>query len=388
MNKERLEIAILGSLHGVSHIYSSSLAPLYILIQNDFNITFTSLGLIGSVLTVTSAFQFLAGYLVDKLGWKNLTFFGMLLNAIVLFTYSYSPSFLVLLILIFIAGISSTTFHPATYSLIAMKSSEEHLTKSMAIHQFGGFFGGAIGTALVAFLASFLGWRGTLQVTAIIGIPFIFLFLFGVKEEKTPSAREIEPEYEDTGTKENSLITRAFIVILLASFLGSLGGGARQFLPTFLTTKYGETILIAGMLSSMTQVIGSVSLVLGGVLADRFNKASVAAISYVGTAIFTIIVALSFFPSNFLIPFLLFLGFAQYFGGPAMHALTQSVSMESARGRATGLEFSFLALGGVGASLLTGYLTDVYNMTFAFLVSSMFIFLAGLTILIIKKEGA
>ncbi|NIU84950.1 MAG: MFS transporter, partial [Candidatus Thorarchaeota archaeon] len=81
------------------------------------------------------------------------------LNAIVLFTYSYSPSFLVLLILIFIAGISSTTFHPATYSLIAMKSSEEHLTKSMAIHQFGGFFGGAIGTALVAFLASFLGWR-------------------------------------------------------------------------------------------------------------------------------------------------------------------------------------------------------------------------------------
>ncbi len=138
----------------------------------------------------------------------------------------------------------------------------------------------------------------------------------------------------------------------------------------------------------MTQVIGSVSLVLGGVLADRFNKASVAAISYVGTAIFTIIVALSFFPSNFLIPFLLFLGFAQYFGGPAMHALTQSVSMESARGRATGLEFSFLALGGVGASLLTGYLTDVYNMTFAFLVSSMFIFLAGLTILIIKKEGA
>ncbi len=387
MNKERVEIAILGSLHGVSHIYSSSLAPLYILIQNDFNITFTSLGLIGSVLTVTSAFQFLAGYLVDKLGWKKLTFFGMLLNAIVLFTYSYSPSFLMLLFLIFIAGISSTTFHPATYSLIAMKSSEEHLTKSMAIHQFGGFFGGAIGTALVAFLASYFGWRGTLQVTALIGIPIIFLFLFGVKEEKTSSSREVEPVYEDSGEKENSIITRAFMVILLASFLGSLGGGARLFLPTFLSTKYGETVLVAGMLTSMTQVIGSVSLVLGGVLADRFNKSSVAAISYIGTAAFTVIVALSFFPSNFLIPILLVLGFVQYFGGPAMHALTQSVSMESARGRATGLEFSFLALGGVGASFLTGYLTDAYNMTFAFLVSSLFIFLAGITILIIKKEG-
>jgi FSR family fosmidomycin resistance protein-like MFS transporter len=339
------------------------------------------------VLTVTSSFQFLAGYFVDKLGWKKLTFFGMLLNAIVLFTYGFSPTFLVFLFLIFIAGISSTTFHPATYSLIAMKSSEEHLTKSMAIHQFGGFFGGAIGTALVAFLSTYFGWRGTLHITALIGLPFIILFLFGVKEEKTPISTEIiELEVEETKVDKNSLLSRAFIVILLASFLGSLGGGARSFLPTFLSTKFGESVFIAGILTSMTQVIGSVSLVLGGILADRFNKASIASISYIGTALFTIIISLSLFPSNFLIPVLLLLGFAQYFGGPAMHALTQSVSKESARGRATGLEFSFLALGGVGASLLTGYLTDTFNMTYAFLASSLFIFFAGITILILKNE--
>ncbi|KON30314.1 hypothetical protein AC482_04080, partial [miscellaneous Crenarchaeota group-15 archaeon DG-45] len=128
------------------------------------------------------------------------------------------------------------------------------------------------------------------------------------------------------------------------------------------------------------------SLVLGGVLADRYNKASIAAASYVLTGVSIVAISAVLFPSSMLLPMLAMLGFSQYLGGPAMHALTQSLSGESTRGRATGLEFSFLALGGVGASLLTGFLTDLYSITSAFILSSVFVFTAGILILTLRKK--
>jgi len=380
--KDRIEVGILALLHGTSHMYQSALSPLYLLIQNEFNLSFSSLGLIGSFFSITSMLQGFAGHLVDKLGWKKLTLTGILIYSITLFGFSLSPSFLVLLIFVFIAGISSTTFHPATYSLISRKSRKENLTKNLAYHQFGGFLGGAISIALVAYLASYIGWRATLRTLPLIGLAPILLFWFLVKEEKVNNTTQIDIHKGDS----KFIISWPLLIVFLATFFNSVGGGAFIFLPTFLTEVYGESLAFSGILTSITQGVGCLSLIIGGILADKIDRVSIVFTSYILTGIFTVLLSIGNFSSKSLLLILAFLGFAQYFGGPAMHALTLLFSIDSTRGRAIGLEFTFISLGGIFASLLVGYFSDLFGIKFAFVICSIFKFIAGVVILVLKRD--
>jgi predicted MFS family arabinose efflux permease len=265
-----------------------------------------------------------------------------------------------------------------------MKSPEEHLTKSLAYHQLGGFLGGALNTAFVAYLASFLGWRSTLQIIPMIGLPFVIIFWFAVKEEEKAPEEKLKEEMKRE--QVGSLLTRPILVVLLASLISTLGWGSRIFLPAFLSKAYGESVATAGILSGLTQVVGCVSLVMGGVLADRFDKISIASFSFVMTGFFTILISttnLSFF---LLLPVLALLGFGQYFGGPAMHALTQAVSPEEVRGRISGFEFSLIALGRMGTSLMVGYLTDLVSINFAFIITSLFQFIAFAFLFVFRRD--
>ena len=102
----------------------------------------------------------------------------MLIYTVAVFSFGLSPPFSFLLLLVALAGLGASTFHPATYSLVTDRTPREHVTKSIAYHQFGGFSGGAIGVALVGFLALHLGWRNAVQILVIPGLTVLFLFWF------------------------------------------------------------------------------------------------------------------------------------------------------------------------------------------------------------------
>ncbi len=226
---------MLGVLHCVQHVYLNSLPPLYFLLREEFSVSTLQIGMIGLVLGVISVLQGPAGYLVETIGGKILAVVSMLICSAAVFFYSLSPSFLILLTFVLIFAIGQVTFHPATYSMVQRRSSEEHKTKFIAYHQVGGFVGSAIGTGIIAYFASILGWRTTLRLIPAVGIIVILLFWRIVEEEESPK-KSVEMG-SDTKNKEGGVQFRLetpLLILVLGIAIFSLGN-MLGYIPLFLS---------------------------------------------------------------------------------------------------------------------------------------------------------
>jgi MFS family permease len=378
-----IQVLVLGFLHAMMHVYASCLSPIYILLQQEFNVSNLQLGFFESMRSITRVLQGPAGYLASRIGRKKIIVIGMFVNAVAIFFFGLSPTFFIFLLLVGIAGIGGAPFHPASYSIVSERAPREHMTKSIAYHQGMGFIGAAVGTAAVAYLAEYLGWRTALQILTIPGLIVLVLFWNFIKENETKSSKD-QGTKKETKTDEGEFkITTPLLIVYLVNLVGSFGGGLQRFLPMFLSLEYGESIVWDGALSGIMQIVGVVSLTIGGTFADRTDKIWLIFIFRVLTGISTIALALGNFGSRILLLVLCFMGFARYFSTPARRAITAIISKTSPKG--IGLEFASAALGGILAAPLTGYLIDVYGMRTAFLILSPFTFLSGALILLLKK---
>jgi len=147
MDRRRIEVGLLALLHSLQHVYLYALPPLISVLQGP------------------------AGYLVERFGGKRLAVLSMLfcsaavfMYSAAVFMYSLAPVFEFLLLISALFALSQVVFHPATYAMVTQRASASNKAKYIAYHQVGGFIGSAVGTIVIAALASMLGWRRALQV--------------------------------------------------------------------------------------------------------------------------------------------------------------------------------------------------------------------------------
>ena len=250
MKRGTIDIGVLALLHSVQHIYLNALPPLYFLLRAEFNISTLQLGLIGSVLGAISILQGPAGYLVERVGGKRLAVLSMLICSTAVFLYSLVPSFEFLLVISGMFALGQITFHPATYAMVVQRASEGRRGKYIAYHQVGGFIGSAIGTAVIAYLASIYGWRSTLQIIPVVGLSIILVF-WKVVEDRAPSRRQ--PAIRDASTNPTDSkkfsVTTPLLILIFGISIFSLGNLLR-YVPLFLSDAYGENVVWAGVLTS------------------------------------------------------------------------------------------------------------------------------------------
>ena len=256
--------------------------------------------------------------------------------------------------------------------------------KYIAYHQVGGFIGSAIGTAVIAGLASIYGWRATLQIIPLVGLSIIVAFWRLVND---PASENGQPDAPEASTnpvesKEKFSVTTPLLVLVFGISVFSLGN-LLNYVPLFLSEAYGETVAWAGILSSIMHAVGSASSIFGGVATDRFDKVTIMAGSMIGSGIITILLAVGQFSPVLLLLVLVLYGVTRYFPVPAQHTL----SSIAASGHPQGIGFSYTgtALGQIFSAPLIGYLIDVLGARSAFLVCSVLPFIAGGIVLILKK---
>ena len=374
---------MLALLHGLQHVYISALPPLFLLLREEFSISTLQIGIIGSVMGVISVLQGPAGYLVEKIGGKRLSVMSMLICSTAVLFYSLSPSFLFLLMFIAIYALSQVTFHPATYSMVQRRASEGDQSKYIAYHQFGGFAGSAIGTGVVAYLASIHGWRTTLQIIPVVGVIITLLFWKIVKEEEPAKNKtEISLDIKNKKDGDQFRITTPLLILILGISIFSLGN-LLTYVPLFLSEVYGETVAWAGILTSIMYAVGSTSSLFGGVISDKFDKVLIMFISHILVGISTILLAAGHFSSAILLLMLVLYGVARYLSVPAQHALSSIVASEHPQG--IGFSYTGIALGQIFSAPLIGYLIDTGGARTAFAVFSVFPFISGAIILVLKK---
>jgi FSR family fosmidomycin resistance protein-like MFS transporter len=383
MDRNRIEVGWLALLHSLQHVYLYALPPLYLLLRAEFNVSTLQIGLLGSVTGVISIFQGPAGYLVERFGGKRLAVLSMLCCSAAVYLYSLAPVFEFLLLISALFALSQVVFHPATYAMVTQRASASNKAKYIAYHQVGGFIGSAVGTMVIAALASMLGWRRTLQVIPVVGLCIIFLFWRFVNEN-TVKVQQPVPVSSNPVSSESvdfRFTLPLFILVLSISILSL--GNVQNFIPLFLTEAYGEDVVWAGLLTSVMLAVGSVASLLGGALSDKYDKSLIMICANLGLAFIMVLLAMGRFASAALLFILVLYGVARYLAVPAQHAL----SSITAAGHPQGIGFSYtgLALGQVFSAPLIGYLIDSLGVRSAFLVCSVFPLVSIVILLIFRK---
>ncbi|MBT8062379.1 MAG: MFS transporter, partial [Gammaproteobacteria bacterium] len=113
-------IGLVSVAHFFSHFYPLLLPPLFPLLTDAYGVGFTELGFAYATFSVvTTLTQAPMGFVVDRYGARGLLIAGLALESVAFALIGVFPSYAALIILMAVAGLANSVFHPADYSLLS-----------------------------------------------------------------------------------------------------------------------------------------------------------------------------------------------------------------------------------------------------------------------------
>ena len=264
---------LLGNGHFLSHFYSLCLPPLFIAWQSAFGVSFAELGLAVALMSGASAvFQTPVGFLVDRYGARRFLIGGALLMSLCITTMGFATSFWQILLLAPLSGMGNSVFHPCDYAILSGSVDKDRMGRAFALHTFSGNLGFASAPPLMALLAVTLGWRTSLILVGLLGVPVAISILLqsGILKDQVRH----EPTHAGPVLSGRELLTSRTMLLFFAFFLlGSMGGaGVQSWLITVLHTVKGMALEIASSALTGYMAGSTVGVLVGGWFADTYKR--------------------------------------------------------------------------------------------------------------------
>ena len=176
LRQDAAVIGLVGVAHSVSHFSQLLLAPLFPWLKDDFNASYTQLGLLLTIFFVTSTgVQAASGFVVDRFGPRPVLLLGLSLLGLAALGYANSHSYAMLAASAVLAGLGNGVFHPVDYTLLNRKVHKSRLGHAYSAHGITGTLGWALAPALMVPVALASGWRTAMLCAA--GVAFAVLAL-------------------------------------------------------------------------------------------------------------------------------------------------------------------------------------------------------------------
>lgn len=307
-----------------------------------FNVSKTEAGLLGSVTLITGALGgWMGGALADRIGRVKALQVTILTFAIATFVAAFAQSFEQLIVLKALQGFGFGGEWAVGAVLMAEIIRPEHRGKALGAVQSGWAIGWGAAVLFYTAIFSFLPQETAWRVMFAIGLVPALLVLY--VRRSIP-----EPERRDAGPKPLSY-SQALLGIfkpetLRATLVGGLFGlgahggfyGLFTWLPTFLKTERGLSVMGTGGYLAIIIVAFGIGCVTAGQLLDRLGRRRTVALFAIGCVLITVTyVSLPIGPTTMLI-----LGFPLGFcaaGIPAsMGALFNELYPAGVRGSGVG----------------------------------------------------
>lgn len=259
--------------HFLNDFHMAWLAPLLPLLVQRFNLTLALAGLLGTMLNTSSAFsQPLFGWMADRLGRSVLVAGGPILTVLAMSLIGVLPSYPALIVALICAGIGTAVFHPQGAATAGFYSGRRRAT-GLAVFVAGGELAYALGPLYIAAVVQWQGLGGTLPA----GLPGITaVLLAALLIHRWPTARPA-----GLGTFGQALSTQRRMLFLLWVFVvvrSIISVAFITFLPLLLR-QHGLSLVMGGAAVFLFGGIGAAGGVTGGVLADRFGRRAILALS-------------------------------------------------------------------------------------------------------------
>ena len=264
---------LLGNGHFLSHFYALCLPPLFLAWQATFQVSFAELGLAVALMSGSTALlQTPVGFLVDRYGARRFLIGGALVMSLCITAMGFATSFWQILLLAPLSGMGNSVFHPADYAILSGSVDKDRMGRAFALHTFSGNLGFAAAPPLMALLAVTIGWRSSLILVGLLGIPVVVSIVLQsaiLKDQVHHEATHAGP----TLSGRELLMSRTMLLFFGFFLLGSMAGaGVQSWLITVLHTVKGLTLEIASSTLTGYMVGSTIGVLVGGWFADTFKR--------------------------------------------------------------------------------------------------------------------
>jgi FSR family fosmidomycin resistance protein-like MFS transporter len=260
-------VILISIAHLTHDVYTSFLAPLLPLLIQKLNISLFLSGLLSVIQRLPSLFNFLIGILSENLKVRYFVIFAPAVTTVAMSFIGVAPTYTILVILIFVSGVSSTLFHVPS-PVMVKKISGQRTGMGMSFYMLGGELARTLGPLVVVAAVEQWGLQGTLRL-----IPFglIASFILFLKLRNISISEEIKTE------KPNyPKIFRRFLPVFLTLagitfFRGAMKSSLTLYLPVYLTGK-GMELWGAGISLSVLQLAAAAGTFLSGSISDKIGR--------------------------------------------------------------------------------------------------------------------
>lgn len=356
------EVTLLASTHAIHDTYTAFLPALLPVLIEKFLLTNAAAGLLSVFLQIPSLLQPLIGRLADRRNLKLAIILSPAFTGIAMSLLGVAPSYGILALLLLSAGISSASLH-AVAPVLGSTFSGSKLGKGMSFWMVGGELGRALGPLIIVTAIGYLELGGLpwLMLGGILMSAFLFgkLNTITTKPEITPVSEHMRKALK----KMKHIMGPVAVLIFTRSMVSAT---LTTFLPTYLKSQ-GSTLWVAGASLTILEISGMVGALIAGSLSDRFGRRQLLFSSYIVTPILMFL----FVQADGILKILLLvlLGFFAIAIVPVLMAVVIE-NFSDNRSFANGVYMALSFVLHSMAILLVGFLSDLVDLRFTFLISA------------------
>ena len=376
-------VSAVSAAHFVSHYYIIALAPLLPFVRDEYQVTYTQIGLAFAAFNiVTAVFQTPAGFLVDRLGARVLLILGLAIGASSFVLVGLIDSFWIMVALFAIAGIGNTVYHPADYALLSQHVPSDRIGQAFSVHTFAGMLGSAVAPASLLMMQSVWGWRGAFVGAGILGFAVAF-FLLLLRDGSTATAKAGTRAASNSSDAGWRLLLSAPILLNLAFFilLAMMSSGLYNYSVVALGALYGTPVTTANAALTGNLLLSAAGVLVGGLLVTRTKRHSLlATLGLSAMALSVVLVALVDLSSLALIAAMSLAGLFSGVIMPSRDMIVREVTPPGSFGKVFGFVTTGFNIGGIVSPLIFGAVMDHGSPRMVFLLVAAFTLLGIVTV--------
>jgi FSR family fosmidomycin resistance protein-like MFS transporter len=263
-------VALISFSHFIHDLYASFLPPLLPLIIEKLSLTLSQAGLLSFVMQVPAMLNPFIGLFADNRNVARwLVILAPTLTALPMSLIMAAPSYSLLLVLLFLSGISSALYHVPSPVLVAGYSGIRK-GRGMSLFMSGGEMARTLGPMVAVALLSWLGMDRFYLVSGLAVMTSVLLWL------------TLESPPQKTGVKRNGSLTQAFaeirhVLMPLSGILAARAGmhaSMGVFLSVFVKQQTGS-LWYGGAALALYEAFGVAGVLSAGTLSDWAGRRKV-----------------------------------------------------------------------------------------------------------------
>ena len=310
--------------HLFHDIFASFLSPIIPLLVEKLGITVSLAGLLDVIRNAPTLFTPFLGLLVERFPVKYLVICAPAVTATVMSLLGLAPSYGMVVILIFVAGLSSTLFHIPSPVLIK-RYAGDRTGAGMSYYMLGGELSRTLGPLVITAAISLWGFEGTWRLIPFGCVASVILF-FSLRNAQGKTG---DPSQMDTSSAASALKEIRPQLIFIGSFLlfsMAIKVSATLYLTAFLVNR-GRTLVAASFMLSVLQFSGAAGTLIAGSISDKLGKRTILLISAAACPV--LLWSFPFAGTAMQVPILIGLGLFLFAPGPVILALVQDAESRS-----------------------------------------------------------